>query len=90
MNESTRSCTSGRLDAVALAAFPSLRPLIRSNEDTCGEVGDCSGEDSGDEEAEREVLSFVVSVRKMGILRFWCCGRVVLSCCVGALVSGRW
>lgn len=49
-----------------------LRPLSLSNDDKgeepCGEMGDCIGVESGDDEAESEVLSLVVKVRKMGIV----------------------
>jgi hypothetical protein len=64
MKESILPCTSGLL---ASAANPSLRPLIFSKDDI-GDVGDCSGELSGDEDGDSEVLILVVRVRKMGIL----------------------
>lgn len=54
--------------------WPSLRPVTRSNEE--GEMGDPSGVESGVEEADSEVLSLVVRVRKIGILKNCRC------CCV--------
>ena len=54
-----------------------LRPLSRSKDDkgdeAWGEMGDWTGVVSGEEEAEREVLSLVVRVRKMGILSVYTC-----------------
>jgi hypothetical protein len=81
MNESVRSWTWGRRSddddvaptAVVLLAEPCLRPLSRSNdgegEDISGEMGDWIGVVSGEDEAESEVLSLVVKVRKMGIVK---------------------
>lgn len=64
MYESALACTSGLFTAPL--TLVSLRPLTFSKEETWGEVGDCSGEESGEE--DREVLSLVVRVRKIGIL----------------------
>ena len=56
-------------------------------------MGDCTGEVSGEEEGENEVLIFVVRVRKIGILIVFsgivlllvtwclCCGYVALVVC---------
>ena len=65
MKESILPCTSGLFIAISQI---SLRPLTFSNEDAWGDVGDCSGEVSGEEEGDSEVLILVVRVRKMGIL----------------------
>lgn len=54
-----------------------MRPPSRSNDDegeeAWGEMGDWTGVVSGEEEAESEVLSLVVRVRKMGILSVCVC-----------------
>lgn len=76
MNESDRSWTWGRLGDVTsrpevVVVMSCLRPLSLSNdkgEEACGEVGDCIGVESGEDEAESDVLSLVVKVRKMGIV----------------------
>lgn len=66
-----------------------LRPLSRSNDDkgdeAWGEMGDWTGVVSGEEEAESEVLSLVVRVRKMGILSV-CMYVCVYMCSVQVVV----
>lgn len=53
-----------------------LRPPSLSNdeegEEACGEMGDWIGVESGDDEAESEVLSLVVKVRKIGMVDGLC------------------
>lgn len=88
MNESVRFCGCGRSPAVASTAVvlaeACLRPARRSNDDggeeAWGEMGDWTGVVSGEEEAESEVLSLVVRVRKMGILSI--CMYVCMCVCV--------
>ena len=54
----------------------SLRPVTRSNDD--GDTGEPSGVESGVDEAESDVLSLVVRLRKMGMLDDCCCCRLVV------------
>lgn len=63
MKESMRMYDSGRCTAPW-----SLRPLIFSKDETCGEVGDVLG----DVEGEILVLILVVKVRRSGMVVYVC------------------
>jgi hypothetical protein len=68
MNESTRTYDSGRCTAPWCWCWCwcwSLRPLILSNDETCGEVGEVVGDAEGEEIL---VLILVVRVRRSGML----------------------